>query len=102
MTNEDSERDAANNDDNVSQKSVESLPAESMQSQSEIEPLLSGSNNGVTGYKSIEAVTSEDARSEDEGSLQEQPTSKSVFAVIGLLLIGPSTRSKASQDDANS
>jgi hypothetical protein len=91
MANEDPERDTLCVDDagRISDSSESSESSESIQPDLEIQPLLPPDfGTKASGYKSTEGATAEESRSQTEGSAGDEPPSKSVFAVISLLLIG--------------
>jgi hypothetical protein len=84
MANGDPERDTLCVDDaaRISESSESTESNESIQPDLERQPLLPPDfGTKASGYKSTEGVTAEE-------SLGQEPPSKSVFAVISLLLIG--------------
>lgn len=68
--------------------SVSSTSSESIDSDPERQPLLTDISPGDSTYKSIGVGASEEYEDEENGSSEEPPTSKSVLAIISLLLVG--------------
>jgi hypothetical protein len=89
MSTQDVERDAKHPRSTTKSSDSSSESAQSIDSYWESTSLLHPDlEEQSPNYKSTEIVTTEESGSQDEDSLDNHPTQKSVFAILSLLLIG--------------